>query len=510
MKKVVAFCFLLVIVSIFIWKGTVGLDPDFGWHIKSGEYLLENGFPTTDPFSYTMPSFPFIDHAWGSSILFAYLYPKVGSFGLSCLFSSLLILSILLVSLLGVEKKNKKIGDTLVEVILSPCFIISIALFSALFFVRAQVFSWFFWSVFLSLFLKKSLWNKYRFFLPLLFLVWVNLHGGFALGIFSLLLYGVGQFFRKSLKPLDVIIIFSSVFATFANPYGIHIWREVFMTISSPLLRTNIEEWRSIIFSSDLIMFCFITFSTISIFRYWKKFPFEQILLFVFLLMQSFISLKNVPFWLLLAVPLTSQSLGYFYKDVRAIPHGKERFEKALYILTGIFLAMLALESFFTLRSAYSVQEQNFYPQKAIEYLRMNNEEGNIYSDYGWGGYLDWKYPEKKVFIDGRMAIWRWDNAPQGELSNAFKTYIMIGKGEDSYKNTFAQFNITTVLLPNKKEGQESGIDKLEKRLFSFLSQLKIINEQNTFNLTKVLESDGWQKVYEDTVSVVYQKPEGD
>jgi hypothetical protein len=83
MKKILAVMFLVLVLGAFIWKGSVGLDPDFGWHIRSGEYILENGIPSFDPLSYTMPSFPFIDHAWGSSILFFLFYPVVSLCGLS-------------------------------------------------------------------------------------------------------------------------------------------------------------------------------------------------------------------------------------------------------------------------------------------------------------------------------------------------------------------------------------------------------------------------------------------
>jgi hypothetical protein len=507
MKKIFSLTLIASILLLLTWKGAIGLDPDFGWHMRSGFYFLENGIPSTDPFSYTMPSFPFIDHAWGTSILFSFLYPKIGLVGLSFLLSGLLIFSFFILLYDGIISE---VPHRSTQAITFPLFIFSASILAPFFFVRAQVFSWFFWSIFVSIFSDKSLWNKYRFLLPGIFILWVNLHGGFALGIFSLLLYGIVNFFKKNLKSLDVIIIVSCIFATFINPYGIHIWTEVFMTVSSPLLRTNVQEWRSIIFSSDLIMFCFITFSTISIFRYWRKLPLEQVFLFCFLLLQSLLSLKNVPFWILLALPLTSRSLLYFKDEVSSIPHGKERFMKAIYILTRVCVLMLALEFFFTIRSAYSVQEQNFYPQKAIQYLKEHRQEGNVYSDYGWGGYLDWKYPEKKVFIDGRMAIWRWDNAPKNELSNAFKTYIMIGRGEASYKSTFDQFNITTILLPNRKEAESIGINKFENMISSFLSLYGLVKDQDTFDSIKTLESDGWQKVYEDNVSVIYQKPQTD
>lgn len=505
MKTVIASILLFIVLGAFIWKGAIGLDPDFGWHIKSGEYIVENGFPYTDPFSYTMPSFPFIDHAWISSILFYYFYPSIGVVGLSFFFVFSLVLSIII--LIFLEKcdirKHIKVRRGVEDVILSPVFPIAMTLFSSFFFVRAQVFSWIFWSWFLIVFLSKNRWKKYKYFLPFLFLVWVNVHGGFAIGIFSLFVYGIVRVYKKDILTSDVLVILFSTLATFVNPYGVFIWKEVIMTVTSPLLRINIGEWRSVFSSLDLVIICLMTFLTVCIIKYRKIFRLEQLILFFFLLTQSILSLKNIPFWTLLSLPLTYSVLDRFSAEVSVIPHGKDRFRKALTISFVIFLIMFLLEFMLNIRTAYAISEVYFYPQKAILYLKNNPPEGELFSEYGWGGYLDWKYPEKKVFIDGRMAIWRSEDLPREELSNAFQSYVSIGKGEESFQQIFNQFNVTTVLWPRQRE-RDDLIEKIKEIVRVFVP----INTQKQFNFLRSLEENNWQKVYEDDVAVIYQKAE--
>jgi hypothetical protein len=503
MKKILAVMFLVLVLGAFIWKGSVGLDPDFGWHIRSGEYILENGIPSFDPLSYTMPSFPFIDHAWGSSILFFLFYPVVSLCGLSFLLSFLLLIS--LFYLIYNTKENASL-TRFAEICLSPLFIIGIALLYSFFFVRAQVFSWVLWSVFVSIFVNKSLWNKYKLLLPVLFIVWVNLHGGFALGIFSLLIYTFSHFYKKSLKRIDLMLVSLCIFATFMNPYGIYIWKEVFMTISSPLLRQHIDEWKSLVFSPDVSLLCFMLFSSVSIIHFRKKIPFEQLFLFWFLLMQSILSVKNIPFWIILTLPLITKTMKYFYDEISLIPHGEERFKKFANIFLPISLSILLLSFFTGMGNAYTIQESAFYPKNAIKYLQANkNDTGHIFSEYGWGGYLDWKYPSEKVFVDGRMAIWREDSLPKNELSNVFQTYLSIANGTEQYKTTFTQFNITWVLLP-KVKNTSSLFSQLASQ-FSLITN-RFVSPPNTFNLIDTIKVDGWQNVYEDEISVVYQKPE--
>ena len=38
-------------------------DPDFGWHLRSGMDLLRNlAIPRVDPYSYTAPTWPWVNH----------------------------------------------------------------------------------------------------------------------------------------------------------------------------------------------------------------------------------------------------------------------------------------------------------------------------------------------------------------------------------------------------------------------------------------------------------------
>src|SRR5688572_31115519 len=42
------------------------VEPDFGWHLRTGLDLLRNGWrlPECDPYSHTMPDWPWVEHAW--------------------------------------------------------------------------------------------------------------------------------------------------------------------------------------------------------------------------------------------------------------------------------------------------------------------------------------------------------------------------------------------------------------------------------------------------------------
>src|SRR5258708_37445215 len=88
--------FFLFIGALFFVRSLYYIDPDFGWHLRLGQLLLEKGIPATDPFSYTMPSFPFVDHEWLSNILISLVYKFSTQWGLAIIYAALSLATFLL------------------------------------------------------------------------------------------------------------------------------------------------------------------------------------------------------------------------------------------------------------------------------------------------------------------------------------------------------------------------------------------------------------------------------
>jgi hypothetical protein len=49
------------------------------------------------------------------------------------------------------------------------------------------------------------------------------------------------------------------------------------------------------------------------------------------------------------------------------------------------------------------------YPIEAVEWVKAHPHQAGqrLYNDYGYGGFLLWWLPDRKIFIDGRMPAWR-------------------------------------------------------------------------------------------------------
>lgn len=485
--------FALIFLS-FSFYGVRNLDPDFGWHVRMGELISTSGIPKTDPFSYSMPSFPFVDHEWLTNVVLAKLYPIVGHLGLAIIFS-FIALSALLISL-------KTIKETFVFknfnfYLKSGLFLLASGTVFPFFGVRPQVISWLFLAILLKIVSDPVFWAKWRFVLPFFFIVWANLHGGFALGIFTLFFVMCLRLFQKVLQWQDFLAVFFCLIATFITPYGARLWGEVFMQLSDGGLRFKIAEWTPAFLNINFPFMALASLSFLILFRYRKTISFEKISLYTVFLLAAISSQRHVPLWAILSLPLMFEGLGLLYQQIRAIKDGSVRFNKVANFLFIGSLLLFVVQSLIFITPG-SLAEKNFYPAKAVDFLKDNLSEGQVFSNYNWGGYLIWKLPGKRVFIDGRMPSWRWRKNAPTESANAMEDYEKILKGETPFSEVEKKYNITTVLFPSRRP--PNPFERLESKLWELLG--KKTNNDFLGELVK----NGWQKIYEDKTAVIYQK----
>lgn len=487
-KKQLLFFFFLSFLCIIAWGSTQGLDPDFGWHLRMGQLILSRGVPKTDPFSYTMPSYPFVDHEWLTNVGIALLFPHIGIFGLSIL-SSFLAFSALLIQ---IPWKLKKIS-------IIPLFLCVGAL-STYMGIRPQVLSWLFFSILLLMLFHKSWWRILRFFLPLLFLLWVNVHGSFPIGLVVLCLYiGLACLQEKKIHIIDLVISLVCVGVTCITPYGYRMWWEVWMQMSDSSLRWSISEWLPAFFFVNYFFLLLLPISIVFIFITRKRFTLFQGTLYIVLLLFGLSSTRNVPFWLIISFPMTTQAIAYFIKDIASIPFAVERFRKAY---GAYFTVIVVVILWVTIPGVFSFDKKlsvDYYPSHAITYLQKNPSSGNVVSLYEWGGYLIWKLPAKKVFIDGRMPSWRRVAAPANESKNAFADYNAIVSGTKKFTPFAKKYHIDTIVITN---------DSLTKKktILDTLTKFFHMNQSNFPYLIQQAKNMGFKEVYKDNVAVIYRK----
>lgn len=384
-----------VSIWLFLFSASVFLafsmaDPDYWGHIRFGRAIFESkGVLQSDVFSYTAGGLKWINHEWLSEVVFWVCYKNFADSGMVFLrlFTGLLFCFFLYKI---VETKN--LPGTIVAYLLVLFTVVPFWHF------RPQIFTFLFFAVLLRL-----LDSKRPFFIPFIFLLWANMHGGFAAGLAYFFLFSVFSADRRKLFP----IFTASFLLTFVNPYGWTLWLGILRAFFNPLTRIYITDWQPPrFFDMDfagywglILILAYFTAVKIKTLRLA-----EAVLPAVFLIL-SLTSIRHIPVFAIACAPLLRI---YFSGLPSAI------YSKAVLVIAA---SLTALALCFKPKFRVDVDE-NAYPAGAVEYLKKTDFSGNIFCEFDWGEYLLFHlYPRVKVSLDGR-----YDTVyPAGFIKNSFE-----------------------------------------------------------------------------------------
>jgi hypothetical protein len=478
---------LLLLIALFTMTVREISDPDFWWHLRTGQYIVEKvTLPHTDPFSFTAQGKEWITHEWLSEVLFFGMY-RVGGFAvLTLIFSGVITLAFGLTYARSAGKPYLA-GFALLLGALAT---------APTWGVRPQMLSLLLMSVFLFLLDRYALIQDPRvlFALPLLMLLWVNLHSGYALGLvvigaywFSALIEGIAFLWKQrtvsdttpeipppSLTPRMtrnlLIVLLLSVIAVLFNPNGARMFTYPFETLTSPAMQRYIQEWFSPDFhQTEWLPFALLIFgilATTLIAR--ARVPLAHILLLFVFGLAGLRSVRNIPLLALVAIPVLSAQLAAWI-PLRASARPTPR---PMQILNAAIVALLVVVALLhvggVLMNQANVERQKF-PAAAVEWIQKNRPAPNIYNSYGWGGYLIWKlYPDYLVYIDGRADV-------HGDVF--IEKFLDIYRASPGWENELAQKNVNLILV-----------------------------EPDAPLATALATNSQWTKVFADSQSVIYQK----
>jgi len=513
-----ALLFVILVAAGFILSFN-SLDPDFGWHLKTGELIIKDGVPYQDWYSYTMPDFQWINHEWLLDVIIFKLYSFLGIHLLTLLFITIYTLSFFL------YRKKYSFWIAL--------FPISLAYLSTIGFlgIRAQLLTILFFAILVKIiddFLSNTHYSsKALYFSPLIFLPWANLHGGFFLGLAVILAILTLEIFKKTKiwekmkflnfigklnlqeQPLSKIkvlffVFISSSLITLINPYGWKIYIEVFRTIGDRYAASHILEWMPLFLqkSNIILIYTYILLVAFLIFVSYKKITLNKILISLFFLYLSISATRYFLVFVAWTLPIFLESLLHLKEqyDWQSI------FSRYFIGKTGnLFIALLLivlLPMVFSLYDVYSnaFSVESYYPEETIPFLKTIPLSENMFNFYGWGGYLIWNIPERKLFIDGRMAIWRQKD------KFAFKDYIDVTEAQSNLNEIIEKYNISFFLLPKESRSQmqkQKNELSADSQKTGFLCLMLSCNKKNIYDELNKL---GWKPVYSDQVSVILSK----
>ena len=448
----VVFVLLAVLVPILLQKPLLNSDGDLARHLRHGQYMLEHGeLIRADPFSFTRPGAPFVGFEYGSQLLYA-LAERVGGLPAVAVLAGLLIA--LTYALLSGFLLQRGVDPLLAYLTVG----VAIALGAGHWTARPHLFSFVAVVVLLSLLERRPPRGIVAG--AVLFVIWANLHGGFVYGWILIGIYLAGSLaelawsddralWRKRVRYYALMFA-ASVLVTVLNPYGLQLHRHLFEFFQKPFLRDNTAEFVSPDFHEfgGKVFLLVLLLSVFALTLRRRRPDFPQLLLVYAGIAFALISVRNIPLFGLTALPIVAVHVNELWQQLPDPRGVRGRFALTARQTTTLpwvipVAALLALlgASGGQIGSAQVIRNEfdaRIFPVATVAKARQAQLDGRLFSEFAWGGYLVYAWPEQKIFIDGGTDFFGED---------LFREYGTIKQMEPGWRDRLTSRDISLMLL---------------------------------------------------------------
>lgn len=459
----------LFYLTLFLFLAIFGaidtqIDYDFWARLIVGKSFFQTGTLFNQDFYSYGTTHEFIDHEWGSSLIFYLLQSNFGDVGLYFFKTIMLFLVFFVITkIIKLEKPDSRLHFLFFFFAIQT---ISILIFGT---IRCHIFSFFFFVFYLYILKYIKITKNYRLFwcFPVLNIVWANLHGGFTLGIVLIAIFALGEFLnnrKDKYWKLCLCAFIASCFTTLINPYGIKYI--IFIFEAFTLKREFIMEWHSVFlrdfarahhikyivyFAAAQLFFLFALLKNIKQNGFKKFYSNIDKTKYLMIIFVSLIALKAIRCHTFFIFTLLAFCYNDFYNIFnKQLPVVLDKI-KAHLLLYLIFISCFSRVYNFGFLN--TLKEIN-YPIYAIEFLQANKIYGNTICDFHIGSYLAYKlYPNNYVFMDGR-----YEEVYDVNLINDLgKIFLSL-----NYKALLNKYHTDIIIIDNKY-GLKNTLSKNKK-----------------------------------------------
>jgi len=472
MPSVADLIFVALLASLVLTplSGKLLGDAGVGWHIRTGQQILAtHAIPRVDPFSSQIRK-PWIAWEWLYDVVVGRLDTSAGLNGVVW-FTGILIATVFAATFRLLVRRGTNILVSLVLTLLA----MSASMIH--FLARPHVLSWLFVLVWYWMLdsaesgVQRS--DRHLGLLPLLMLVWANVHGGFPLGFVLLAVFWVGSFWtwlrlkdsriEESLEKITAgkrvrqltLVGLTSAAATFVNPYGWHLHAHIYSYLSNRFFMDHIDEFQSPNFHG-IAQRCFLVLMLIAIAALaarGNRLRLSQILLALFVVYAALYSSRNIPvssiFLALIVGPLMPSLDLRFAKRMTAVDSARRGHVWPWLATCATLLLALhggrvgsaqVMDAHFDL-NRMPVAAVDFLRKQAVLVQQCGPFKAVLSSDY-WGGYLIYRlYPNNKVVIDDRHDFY-------GEPF--LRMYLTMMHVEPGWDEGFLKWRAGCLVLPRR------------------------------------------------------------
>jgi Ca2+/Na+ antiporter len=441
-------------------------DGDFAMHLNLGRYILAEGsIPLKDVFSHTLTGQPVMQHEWLACLIYA-IVERILGLGGPVLISAILIATSLTMLFKRLQRENK--------FLLSAVFVILLVSLNSIvhWLVRPHLTTYLLLALWMMV-LNDLFQGKHQrwWFLPAIMLLWVNLHGGFIAGFLTWFIYGFGViseifFNRKStLSGLPkgfwrnyLLGGLTAFIASLLNPSGFGLWTGILSHLGSKYLADITYEFQSPNFheTNSWPFMILIGLLVIVLGMTNKRKKFGLLFCAAAWLLMGLYSARHIPLFGIVAAPLLAGGVDEILKNIASrnkfliwLDAINTRVQKIDSQLNGVFWVVLSLViavGGLGLGLRFDAEGQGYafdpevFPVEAVNWIKENPQEGEMFNEFLWGGYLQYRlWPEQRVFIDSKADFYGEDFIRQ---------YLRVIHLEEDWETVLDQYQVDWAIIP--------------------------------------------------------------
>jgi hypothetical protein len=422
-----------VSVSLAFVKGLQ--DPDYFWHLQTGELIARSGLPSHDPFSFTYGG-PWTLHEWLGELLIFRMVDGVGPVATLAVFA-LLPPATLAVLAVALRRDGVPIRAVVAATLICGTVLIPYVT------VRPQLISWLLLAVILALLIRLKLTSaRMLVALPPLFLLWANLHGLYVIGLGVVGVYVLFTLFgatematRKGQVALAGVASLLASAVTPAGPAGL--LYPLRYIDSGDWGLAHIPEWQSPNFH-DLVQIPLLALILgLAVVgqrgRTWVR------AVAYLAIIGALLANRNAPVAAVSCLPALAIGLAMWLPD-RPSPREGQGSRRLVETVAAALLVVGALVAI-PATPGFAGVLLGRYPVAGVEHLRQLQPASRVVAEYGWGGYvIQSLYTDgARVFVDGRN-----DMYPETIL----RDYSTIRAADPGWGAILDRFNADAMLFP--------------------------------------------------------------
>ena len=504
---IILFAVFIILLTTFKITG----DDDVFWHLATGKYIVEtHHVPSTDIFGYVTQGQQWMPFEWGWDVLTYGIY-NLGGYTALSVFRTIIFLLIFFILFYILRKF--KISYSLIFIFL---ILLAFGMIDRLT-PRPHIMSMLFFVLLLYIITEYKYFNrrnyKILFFIPLIFLVWANMHMGIIAGIFlfgifvfsEIIIYLKPQSFSsKEIPALSkqeitrlVLIFVISILTMLINPNFFATYIYAFDHTKMKMLET-INEWRSPfdeMFGKGFVtnIYKAFLFGGILILYYaFRKKDLFAAFVFIGFAVYSVRAVRFTVDYIIIITIFLALAVSFIIYDLKS-ESIKNFFNKSpvpkiiLEVILLFFIVNLPNDKLYSqYLQYYRVSgfgiNSDFIPTQMFDFMKANNIPAigqKPLNHFGAGGFLIWNFPESKNFIDSRNL--------NDEIFNEYNTMISKKPG---FENKLKQYEIdySFYLAPDLVRAPK----EMEQTIVSYFSK----------------KSDDWKLVFWDDKSFLFLKNE--